>query len=390
MSNITKYYLYRGATSALFFLPIMTIFYQANNLTFTQIFILQSWYTFASIALDIPTSGLADLLQRKLSLLISTVLYLVGFLTYYFATSFFMFLVAETFLGFGVAMLSGVGAAFVYDSLLEEGRQGQDKIVFSRAASISLGTMAVASIVGSIVANRYGLRLPLLLTALAFSIAAIIVINFREPKKTKLNRALTFKQYWSQLREGFEIALRNRTTLFLVLDLAIIGSMLRIAYFYIQPLMRDTGLPIEYFGAVFAAMSVLAAVIVHLGPLLDRVYGSINTILSLRLLSLAFIALLTIPLFLIPTIAALGISAIMNIRGALYSAYLNRVIPSSHRATVLSYSAVIGSLAYLIMGPLVGQLSDVLGSRAALLAVAFILTPLALVRGGLERLREPS
>jgi len=384
-SNVTKYYLLRAATSALFFVPIMTIFYRQAGLSFAQIFMIQSWYTFISVAIDIPTSGLADLLRRKTTMLAATASYVAGFLIYYMAPGIGWFMLAESFLGFAVAMLSGVASAFVYDSLLEENREKQDKVVFGRASSIMLATTAVSSIVGSVVAEHMGIRVPLLLTALAYAVACVVVISTREPRRSKQTEGISRSKYFRQLREGFGIVLRDKTLFALAVDVAVFGGLLRVAYWYVQPRLLNVGIPVALFGVIFASMNLTAALVVNRAPWIDKRLGSTRTIILLRVVGLCAIAVLAAPTVWLPGAAAVVLVCTMHLRGALYHAYFNRLLPSSHRATALSYIAVLSSLAYFAMGPLVGQLSDLFGIRVVLLAAVAVTAPATIVKKGLRR-----
>jgi len=316
---------------------------------------------------------------------VATVAYVVGFLIYYLAPSIGWFLLAEAFLGFAVAMLSGVASAFVFESLLEESRQSEDKAVFGRAASISLASVAVSSVIGSIAAEHIGIRFPLLLTAIAYAIAVLVVLMAREPKRSKSVERLSFSAYLRQMREGFGLVLQDKTLLSLAVDVAFLGGLLRVAYWYIQPRLVAVGIPMAYLGGLFAAMNLAAAVLVNLAPRIDKRLGSTKTVILLRVIGVLAIASLATPSEWAPAIAALVLVCSMQMRGVLYNAYFNRLVPSSHRATALSYIAVLGSVSYLIMGPLLGHLSDSLSTQAVLLGIACVTLPLAFVRTGLGR-----
>ena len=100
-------------------MPIVVIFFQSHGLSMKEVFLLQSVYSIAIVILEIPSGYLADVIGRKNSITIGTVLGFIGFSIYIFTGDFWGFLVAEIIMGFGQSMISGADSAILYDTLLE-------------------------------------------------------------------------------------------------------------------------------------------------------------------------------------------------------------------------------------------------------------------------------
>ena len=53
--NIRKLYVFRALKSCMLIMPIITIFFQDNGLTLSQIFLLQSIFSIVLFGFEVPT-----------------------------------------------------------------------------------------------------------------------------------------------------------------------------------------------------------------------------------------------------------------------------------------------------------------------------------------------
>jgi|GEM_PF-5291959 len=63
---------------------------------------------------------------------------------------------------------------------------------------------------------------------------------------------------------------------------------------------------------------------------------------------------------------------VRGINGPVISDYVNKIIPSNIRATVLSMRSLVGRLLFALIGPWIGVISDVYSIGTALLLSALI------------------
>ena len=104
-------------------MPIIVLFYQENGLGMTEVLTLQAVYSIAIVALEIPSGYAADVWGRKTTLIIGSILGVVGFSIYSFSFGFWGFFAAELTLGIGQSFISGSDSAMLYDSLKSNNRQ---------------------------------------------------------------------------------------------------------------------------------------------------------------------------------------------------------------------------------------------------------------------------
>ena len=101
----------------MFFTPIIVLFYQNNGLSLTQIMIIQSICSVASILTEIPSGYFADKVGRKQSLMITGIFALLSMLTFGLGNNFYHFLIAGLLWALAGVFISGADSAFIYDTL---------------------------------------------------------------------------------------------------------------------------------------------------------------------------------------------------------------------------------------------------------------------------------
>ena len=181
-SNITKLYIIKIAKWFMLFMPFMIPFYQDNGLNLSQISILKAIYSVAIVALEIPSGYLADVLGRKKTLVIGSILGFLGFFTYSISYGFIGFLLAEIILGFGQSLISGADSAMLYDSLEELDKK--DEYVKYEGRVISIGNLAetIAGVVGGLLVG-ISLRFPYIAQTMVAFIAIPASLSLFEPQR---------------------------------------------------------------------------------------------------------------------------------------------------------------------------------------------------------------
>ena len=215
----------------------------------------------------------------------------------------------------------------------------------------------VATPLGSIIAAQFGLRAPMLLLTVPFTIAFFIALTFKEPKTTK---KIESTRYINILRDGVRFFYKNKTLKILAMDMISIAT---VAYFMIwlyQPMLKQAGIGIAYFGIVHASFVISQILIINNYEKLEKIFGSKKGLIffSGAITGVMFIiGGLTsyIPLVLLVIIAGGGFGLS---RRPLFVSYMNKYIPSSKRATVLSTISMLRRFVLVVVNPVVGLMVD--------------------------------
>ena len=106
--NIRKLYLFSFLQMMLFPMAIITLFWKDHaGLSLTQILLLQSIFSVATLALDYPAGYVSDRLGYRCALNIASILGIIGWGIYIWADSFATVLLAEITLGMSLSFISG-------------------------------------------------------------------------------------------------------------------------------------------------------------------------------------------------------------------------------------------------------------------------------------------
>ncbi len=357
-ANLWKIYLFKFFVSFHFIAGVLVPFFiDWGGINFTQIMILQSWFMLWIFLLEIPTGTVADYLGRKHSLVLACGVNTIAAFIYASMPNFYIFLLGEFLWAMSAALLSGADEAFVYDTLKKINETKKSKQIFGRIESFGLAGIMIGAPIGSFIADQFGLRAPMLLLIVPFSIAFLIALTFKEPKTTQ---KIESKRYINILKDGVKFFYRNRVLKILAIDMIFIAS---IAYFMIwlyQPMLKQAGINIAYFGIVHAAFVVSQILIINNYQRLEKIFGSKKRLIffSAAITGVMFIigGLTTfIPLVLLAIILSGGFGLS---RRPLFVSYMNKYIPSPKRATVLSTISMIRRFALVIINPAVGLLVD--------------------------------
>jgi hypothetical protein len=164
----------------------------------------------------------------------------------------------------------------------------------------------------------------------------------------------------------------------------LLGMLLGLASFYpvwlVQPFMRESGVPLAWFGPIWAGANLMVAVCAyHSHKVLD--------LLGLRRIVLLFILLI------VGAYAGLGLTsmigsflfyylltAMRGLQGPILRSLLQQHATRHMRASILSLHNLMFRLGYVVSGPLIGWVSDTRGLQTAFLTLACafaLLLPLA-------------
>lgn len=301
--------------------------------------------------LEIPTGAVADYLGRKASILAGLGTAAAGVLVYASYPSFAVFLLGEVILAISFTLLSGADEALAYDSLVADQKEGLSKKVLSRMESCKLAGILTGAITGGLIAGAFSVRAPMLLQWIPFVLGFLIALTLREPEREEKRGHLTFSGYRALLTEGIRYFAGHKILKTLTLDMVLVSSLTWMIIWFYQALLIAAGTPLSAFGVIHAGMSVAQIVIIAGFPLLERVLGQKKRLLFLgAFLTGIFFVVISVatwePLLIGGIILAAGFGLS---RGPLFSSYMNKHIPSDKRATALSTSSMLRTLAIVVI-----------------------------------------
>jgi len=377
-SNILKLYLIKIAKWFMLFMPIVVLFYKDNGLEMQQVFILQAIYSVAIVVLEIPSGYVADVLGRKVTLLIGSVLGFAGFLSYSFSYGFTGFLIAEIILGFGQSLISGADSALLYDTLLVMDKKGQYIKHEGRMVSVGNFSEAFAGILGGLLA-AVNLRYPYYAQTIIAFMAVPAAFTLIEPERHKKIEALK----WNDIIKVVKYSLHDHKELkWNIIFSSVIGASTLTMAWFVQPYFELVVLPVTLFGILWTILNLTVGVSALFAHKAEAKLKQLKTMIGITILIPAGYIIVSR----IDALWGIGILFLFYIvRGIatpVLKDYINQLCDSNIRATVLSVRNFVIRIFFAIIGPFVGWYTDHFSLQAALLvsgSIFFILSVFTLL-----------
>jgi MFS family permease len=350
---------------------VNTLFLLSAGLTNTEAFTANAFFTVGQVLFEVPTGVVADTRGRRFSfllgcatLLVSTLLYLV---MWQVKAPFIGWALASILLGLGFTFFSGATEAWLVDALAATGHTGHIENVFGRAQTVGGAAMLVGSVSGGFVAQATSLGVPYIIRAAILGLALVIAFFFMRDLGFKPKRgAGPIEEVRDVLRGSIDGGWRNPPVRWLMLAAPFSAGIGIYAFYAFQPyLLQLYGDETAYGIAGLAAAAVAGAQIVG-GLLVSRVrrlfrrrteaiiLGTVIATGSLAIVGVTTSFWLAVGLM---TLWAF----VFAIVGPLRQAFVNGVIPSEQRATVLSFDNLMGSAGGVVAQPALGRAADVFG-----------------------------
>jgi MFS family permease len=350
---------------------INTLFLLDAGLNNLEAFAANAFFTAGFVLFEIPTGVVADLRGRRVSYLlglatlsVSTVLYLF---MWYVSAPFWAWAAASLFLGLGFTFISGAFEAWLADALVYTGDKATLESVLAKGEIVEGAAMLAGSVAGGAIAQATNLGVPYVIRAgllvINLILAAILMKDLGfTPAKAKRATA----EIKSLLRASVKYGLANRPVRWLMFAAPFTGGVSIYAFYAMQPyLLQLYGNEHAYGVAGLAAAIVAGAQIAGglLVPHIARVFGlRTSVLLASEAISVFVLAVVGfVPNFWVAVtllvLWGLMFSAVTPIR----QGYLNALIPSEQRATVLSFDSLFGSTGGVVIQPVLGKAADAWG-----------------------------
>jgi MFS family permease len=370
--------------AASFIWGVNTLFLLDAGLSNAEAFAANAFFSAGQVVFEIPTGVVADTRGRRFSFLLGAATLLLATLLYLYMwqteAPFVGWALASILLGLGFTFFSGATEAWLVDALVATGFSGNLESVFGRAQAVGGAAMLVGSVTGGVVAQLTNLGVPYLLRAAFLGVTLVVAFRFMHDigftPDRGANPVKAVRTVWNGALDG---GLRNPPVRWLMLAAPFTTGVGFYVFYAIQPyLLQLYGDPNAYSvaglaAALFAGVSMIGGLLV---PWARRLFRRRTTALLLGLLAdIVILVLIGVSSSFIFVIAVLTISSILSsIERPLRQSFINGVIPSAQRATVLSFDSLMGSAGGVVIQPVLGRAADIYGYGASYVIAAGIET----------------
>jgi MFS family permease len=165
---------------------------------------------------------------------------------------------------------------------------------------------------------------------------------------------------------------------YFVLYAATIWLFFSIGFWLWQPYLNLIGVPVSLFGFIYAALNLVSGYVSKQAHRIEDNVGMRNCLLFIPLLLVSAFVLESQFVFTLGFLFIFIQAIASGCFSPLLDDYVNKRVPSSKRATVLSIKNMVHSLLFIVISPLTGHLVDLYSLTTALLLMSVIVTIAAL------------
>ncbi len=360
---------------------------QTVGLNPLQLVLVGTTLELTTFILEIPTGIVADVYSRRLSVIIGTFLFGIGFLVEASLPLFGVVLLAQVIWGTAWTFISGAHSAWIADEVGVE-NVGQ---VYLRASQFR----RVGSLLGIplfVLLGNVSYRLPIVIGGVMFLLVGLFrLITMPEYgfQPTPKEERETWKEMIATLKGGINLA-RAKPALMTFAIIAIFVGLysegydrLTEAHFIGQfafPTLPWGGDPLVSWFALMRVMGLFLGLGVT-----EMVKRRLDTTDNLKvaralqaiygLISLSLLAFAWSQGFYLALLATLVVDTARGITGPLIDTWINKHIDSKVRATMLSMTAQLDAFGQMVGGPIVGLVGIFRSIRLALTTSAMLILP---------------
>jgi len=368
-SNIGKLYAFSFLKMTLFPMAIITLFWKDQiGLSLTDILLLQGFFSITMVVMEYPSGYVSDRIGYKTALNFAALLGVIGWGLYTWAHSFGQVLIAEIILAISMSFISGTDSALLFESL----KAGGQEQYYARHEGRMSGFGQIGEACGAVFAGLlYGTfpLLPFLIQVFVWLLALLLISSLVEPPR---NIKLPAGHLAEALQSTRYALIENKNLRYTIL----LNMVLGLASFYpvwlIQPYMQGGGVPIAWFGPVWAGANLSVALFAMASHRSHLKLGDRKMILLFLLLVLAGYLGLGLVGGLFGFLFYYLLTSMRGLRGPMFLNHAQREIPSENRAGILSLQSLAFRLTFVCTGPPIGMLADRFGVQQTFLLLSLL------------------
>ncbi len=332
---------------------VNTLFLLEAGLDLFEVFAANAAFTAGMVVFEIPTGVLADTRGRRFSFLLSVGLLAIGTFGFVLAAAWgwglFGFAALSVFLGLGFTFYSGAVEAWLVDALAATGFDGSMDRVFVRAGMVTGLAMLVGTLGGGLLGDvdlawPFLVRAVLLVALLFYATRRLVEIGF-EPRTLELRRIPEEMANVARdcIKNGWQ---QPSMRLFMGISFLNMG-VINWAWYAWQPYVLELANTdaVWIAGVVAALLSVSIMGGNAIVGVLSRRCGKRTTLLIWAAGAMALgsvgVGLASGPISAVAAFLVIG--AALGVMGPVRQAYTSQIIPSSSRASVISFDSMLGN-----------------------------------------------
>ena len=233
----------------------------------------------ASFIFDIPSSYIADKIGHKDAIVLSRGIVFFSTFFFLFAANIWWLIIGSVLMSIGFAFLSGVGSAFMHETLRALDREGEYRTVMGKASSIGF---AIPAIMAALVPFSVGIsyKIPFLIMLGLDVVGLIMALSLVRPMVSLEHAAeVSETKFFEVIRQGLAVGF------FRIAPFSgIVSALIFAVDGFRGPYQLELGIPVIWFGIFFGTGRALAALLLAYSGKLHRLIGDVYSFQRMQIL----------------------------------------------------------------------------------------------------------
>ncbi len=380
-----KYYTWYYTISGLIFpIPIWVAFY-TQVITLEQLALINAIESLVTLTLEVPTGALADILGRRRTIIIGSIMLSIFFFAVPFANSFLAILLLSLVSGAGSALISGSDSALIYDSLKEQKQEASISSVYTKIGLYYRISLIIATLAAGFMFSLWR-GFTHFARGIVVLVASCFIYFMVEPKLDSIK--FSWAGYFRQTKQGIaELTKSLFIKKLAIYYVAVAGISFSCLAYFNQPFAYDFGYTPSQMSFITSAAYLITSLILYFITTHDRFLTRKRVYLGFPLL----MSLSLLPGLLVDRTFALlimmGAQLAGSARFSILDKYINKEFSSQNRATALSTLNMGVSLTMATLIFFGGQIQGIYDTRHAYVALG-IITIMIVLPLGISLVRE--
>lgn len=331
-----------------------------KGMSLVEVGLLESIFHVASFIFEMPTGALADRFGYRTVLVFGRICAALSSVIMIFSHDFLWFAIGFVISALSYNLNSGTNEALVYESLHAFKAEKTYINISANLNAIYEFTDTLGVFVAGWFVNRYFEGVYWI--QIAVSVLAIVtVLLMSEPEKPVKQEKHRRDSYAAIIKRAVLFLKENKQLRFLMVYFAFFQGVLASFYFYFQSLMNDYGFKGYQISILMVISAVFQIVGAKISPRIEKRMKQAKMIqfFSALLCLMLLISFVNQPAVLI--VCFVSINTLSALSQPIFSNYFNLLIPSGSRATLLSVSSMLFSVAMIVLFPFAGWLVERIG-----------------------------
>lgn len=363
-----------------FYSAIIVIYFAAVTGSYTLAMSILAVASLSAALFELPTGIFSDLIGRKRTLVLGALAHCGSVVLYALGGDYSVFLLGGICEGLSWALFSGNNTALLHDTLAETGQEAAYQEYLGRTVAMEHVGVALVGVVGAVLASLTSYAVVMWLSVIPQIVLVAIALQFREPR----TQAHVMPNPFAHLRAAWRV-IRGSTRLSWLGAASILGYGVGEAVYQLRVAFIEGLWPLWALGVARMLDNLMAAASYYFSGRLIRRFSEYGVLIGGGLAGRAVTLLAyALPGVLSPVLLS-ATSILHGVQSVAQDGLMQREFTTEQRATLGSVVALGASIAYGVIGILIGVLADRIGLVAVLLIAQVVqLIPLWMQWRGLH------